>query len=177
MIQASGRGADVHFDGQYVTINRTGGTFSGNMVGKGQKRVHISQVTAVHWTAATAWSGGFIRFVLPGAVEQRSLRGRQQKDAMYDENAVRFLRSTQPEFENLRAAVEQAIAAFHSGRTVQPVAPQPMPMPAHPTAPQSVPAQPVASPTEELYRLGQMAQQGLLSPAEFQAAKARLLGL
>jgi hypothetical protein len=68
---------------------------------------------------------------------------------------VRFPRSRQDQFEELRAAVEQGIAAFHSGQRQQ-------------TA---------TSSTDELYKLGQMAQQGLLSPAEFQAAKARLLGL
>lgn len=166
MIEASGRGVDVRFDGQYVTLNRSGGFLSGSMTGKGEKRIHISQLTAIQWTAPTAVSVGVIRFVLPGVVEQRSSRGQQGRDARHDENAVRFPRSQQPAFENLRAAIEHAIASFHAARTQQPPQVMAQPQP-----------QPVASPTEELYRLGQMAQQGLLSPEEFQAAKSRLLGL
>lgn len=50
----------------------------------------------------------------------------------------------------------------------QQYAPQPAPAPA--------PAADDDNPVDELQKLAQMAQQGLLSPAEFAAAKAKLLG-
>ncbi|QUC01594.1 SHOCT domain-containing protein [Cellulosimicrobium cellulans] len=60
-----------------------------------------------------------------------------------------------PEFEALRAAVEAAIAAHHA--------------PSAPAAP--------ASGAEEVARLADLHQRGILSDEEFTAAKARALGL
>lgn len=69
MIEVKGHGGQVQFDGQYVTITRKG-FLARATVGKGEKRLHISQITVT----------------------------KQQ----------------QPEFEKLRAALDQAIAAQHA---------------------------------------------------------------
>ncbi|MFE5592666.1 hypothetical protein [Streptomyces sp. NPDC056549] len=70
---------------------------------------------------------------------------------------------------------EQAIAELQ-GRQQPPAPPPPAPRgPPVPVAPPAAAAAP--SITDQPARLGEMAQQGLLTPGEFAAAKARLLGV
>jgi hypothetical protein len=153
MIEARGRNGQIEFDGQWVTITRKG-FLARTTIGKGEKRLHVSQIAAVQWKPA-GLSNGFIQFTVPGGIERRSRFGSQTKTALKDENSVVFTRGRQKKFEEVRSAIELSIAA--SSRPAPSYAPQP-------TA------------TDELAKLGQMYQQGLLSPEEFAAAKARFLG-
>ncbi|WP_439943368.1 DUF4429 domain-containing protein [Streptomyces sp. BBFR115] len=153
MIEVSGRGGQIQFDGQYVTITRKG-FLARTTVGKGEKRLHISQIAAVQWKPAGAFVHGFIQFTLPGGNERRSAFGSQTKSAVQDENSVVFTKQQQPQFEKLRAALDQAIASQHS--------------------PQS-PAAASSSLADELAKLAALRDQGILSDAEFHQQKARLL--
>ncbi|MCF3102927.1 DUF4429 domain-containing protein [Streptomyces roseoverticillatus] len=155
MIEVSGQGGQVQFDGQYITITRKG-FLARATVGKGEKRLHISQITAVQWKPAGPLVNGFIQFTLPGGNERRSAFGGQTASAAQDENSVVFTKKQQPEFEMLRAALDQAIAAQHGQRT-----------PSTPTAPVSL--------ADELTKLATLRDQGILSSAEFEQQKARLL--
>lgn len=152
-IEAKGTGGQIHFDGQYVTITRKG-FLARSMVGKGEKRLHVAQISAVQWKPAGAIVNGFIQFTLPGGNERRSQFGSQTQSAASDENSVVFDRKQQPAFEKMRAAIDAAIAAQHAPVTPQPAA---------------------ASLADELAKLGALVQQGILSQEEFQQAKARLL--
>lgn len=95
---------------------------------------------------------GWIEFSIPGGVEHRAQFGRQTHDAMHNENAVTFLKRHQPEFEQLRDAVEAAILAAHG--------------------PQQTPPDVVG----QLQQLGQLRDAGVLTQEEFDAKKAELLG-
>ncbi|MGW2620333.1 DUF4429 domain-containing protein [Streptomyces sp. NPDC001500] len=156
MIEVSGQGGQIQFDGQYVTITRKG-FLARATVGKGEKRLHVSQIAATQWKPAGPFVNGFIQFTLPGGIERRSAFGAQTANAAQDENSVVFTKKQQPEFEKLRAAVDQAIAAQHAP-------------PAH-AAPASS-----TSVADELTKLAALRDQGILSPAEFEQQKARLLG-
>lgn len=149
MIEANGKRASIAFDGQYVTITHR----RMSSVGKGTKRIPVSQITGVRWKNVGVMTAGFIQFTIPGAIEPRTARQSQTMAAVRDENAVVFSRSQQPQFEALKAAIEQAIAAHHHGGQQQ-----------------------ASSLADELARLGQLQQSGVLSAAEFEAAKAKLLG-
>jgi Domain of unknown function (DUF4429)/Short C-terminal domain len=153
MIEVSGQGGQVQFDGQYVTITRKG-FLARATVGKGEKRLHISQITAVQWKPAGAFVNGFIQFTLPGGNERRSAFGSQTKSAAQDENSVVFTKQQQSQFEKLRAALDQAIASQH--------------------APQGQ-ASASSSLADELSKLAALRDQGILSDAEFEQQKARLL--
>jgi hypothetical protein len=155
MIEVKGHGGQIQFDGQYVTITRKG-FLARASVGKGEKRLHISQITAVQWKPAGAFVNGFIQFTVPGGNERRSAFGSQTSSAAQDENSVVFTKQQQPEFEKLRAALDQAIAAQH--------------------APQAPVAAVPASLADELTKLAALRDQGVLNPAEFEQQKARLLG-
>ncbi|NUH35275.1 DUF4429 domain-containing protein [Streptomyces samsunensis] len=154
MLNVVGYGGQIQFDGQYVTITRKGFLARATR-GKGEKRLHVSQISAVQWKPAGWAVNGYIQFTIPGSNEVRSRVGRQTVDAAKDENSVVFTKGQQPEFEKLRAAVDQAIAQQH--------------------APQVTAGQ--VSVAEELAGLAQLRDQGVITEEDFQGAKRRLLGL
>nr|WP_265566398.1 SHOCT domain-containing protein [Streptomyces hygroscopicus] len=98
---------------------------------------------------------GFIQFTVPGGNERRSALGSQTSSAAQDENSVVFTKQQQPEFDKLRAALDQAIAAQHAPQA--PVATRP------------------TSLADELTKLAALRDQGILSATEFEQQKARLL--
>jgi hypothetical protein len=154
MIEVKGHTGQIQFDGDYVTITRKG--FNARLsVGKGEKRIHISQISGVQWKPAGLLVNGFLQLTIPGGNERRSAFGSQTKSAAQDENSVLFTKRQQPEFEKLRAAIDAAIAAHHSP----------------PASGQSS-----GSTADELAKLGALREQGLLSPEEFEQQKAKLLG-
>lgn len=150
VIEAKAFAETAVFDGEYVTITR--GRMSPN--GKGETRLHISQISAVRWKPA-GMLGGYLQFSVPGSITAKSGSANQNSDARRDPHAVSFSKKQQPPFEKLRAAVEAAIAARHTATPVQPAK---------------------SSLADELAKLNELQQQGVLSPEEFAAAKARLLG-
>ncbi|QFZ73999.1 DUF4429 domain-containing protein [Streptomyces fagopyri] len=154
MIEVKGHTGQVVFDGEYVTITRKG--FNARMtVGKGEKRIHVSQISGVQWKPAGMMVNGFIQLTVPGGNERRSAFGSQTTNAVKDENSVVFTKKQMPEFEKVRTEIEAAIAAHH--------------------APQAQAAA-AGSVADELAKLGALREQGLLSPEEFEQQKARLLG-
>lgn len=154
-MQVKGHTGTVEFDGSFVTITRSG--MARLTVGKGDKRIPVASITAVQWKPPGMLVNGYIQFTIPGGNEQRSRAGSATFDAGKDENSVLFTKAQAPKFEELRAAIENAIA--------QRYAPQPMYVP-----------QPAASVADELAKLGQLVNQGLLTHEEYAAQKARLLG-
>jgi hypothetical protein len=147
-VTAASRIAAVTFDGHTITINRPKSGF----VDRGTRTIPIAQVTAVQFKPAGMMTGGYIRFVIPGTLEHRGHRtGALQTDVLKDENAVPFGGKQQAQFEALKDAVENAIA----GRG---------------------PAGPAASVADELAKLHGLVRSGVLTSAEFEQAKAQLLG-
>ena len=104
---------------------------------------------------------GFIQFTVAGGVERRSGFGTQTSSAVKDENSVIILKNQAPAFEELRVAVEEAIANLHR------------PAPATAT---STSGTANGSLADELGKLQHLADSGVLTPDELAAAKARLLG-
>jgi Domain of unknown function (DUF4429)/Short C-terminal domain len=144
-------GATVSFDGAFVTIERTG-WLERLSVGKGRKRISVAQITAIQFKPAGWAMSGFIQFTIGGGNERMSKFGSQTMDASRDENSVLFTSRQQPEFEQLRDAVEAAMVA-----------------PAHHGA-----GQPDA--VDQLRRLAELRDAGVVNAQEFDTAKARLLG-
>jgi hypothetical protein len=152
-MEVKGVNGTVTFDGQTVTINRKG-FLARASVGKGTKSIPVLSITAVQWKPAGPLTNGFIQFTVGGGVERRSGFGKQTTDAAKDENSVVFRTKQKAEFEELRDAVQDAISNRHAGAQ----APQP------------------SSVADELAKLAELRNAGVLSPDEFEAQKARLLG-
>jgi uncharacterized protein DUF4429/putative oligomerization/nucleic acid binding protein len=155
MIEAKGHNGQVTFDGEFVTIHRKGG-LARMSVGKGEKRIPIGSITAVQWKEPGPMVNGYMRFTVMGGVEQRSRFGKQTTDAAKDENAVVVTRKHKDEFLALRDAVEQAIAARAQGAPSSPAPP--------------------SSTADELKKLAELHDAGVLSDEEFAQQKAKLLG-
>ena len=154
MIEVKGHNGQVRFDGQHITITRKG-FLARSSVGKGEKRLHVGQITAVQWKPAGLAFNGFIQFTVPGGNERRSALGSQTKSAAHDENSVVFTSRQMPEFQRLRAAIDEAIARQH--------------------APQAADNS-RGSIADELAKLAALRDQGVITDADFEAGKAKLLG-
>ncbi|MFE0794726.1 DUF4429 domain-containing protein [Streptomyces mutabilis] len=152
MIEVKGHNGQIVFDGQYVTITRRG-FLARTSVGKGEKRFHISQISSVQWKPAGPFVNGFIAFSAAGGNERRSKFGSQTSSAIHDENSVLFTTRQKAAFEELRKAVEAAIAAHHT--------------PGGAALPASV--------ADELTKLAALRDQGALTEDEYQQQKQRLL--
>jgi hypothetical protein len=98
---------------------------------------------------------GFILFTVGGGNEARSRFGSQTMDAAGDENSVVITKKQMPDFEKLRAAVEDATA--QRGRLA-----------AAPTA--------VPDVIGQIEQLGKLHDAGVLTNEEFEVKKAELLG-
>lgn len=92
---------------------------------------------------------------MPGGNERRSAFGSQTKSAARGENSVVFTMRWMPGFERLRAAIDEAIAHRHS--------PQ-------------VAGNSHSSMVDELAKLAALRDQGVITDADFEAGKAKLLG-
>jgi Domain of unknown function (DUF4429)/Short C-terminal domain len=155
-IAAKGHNGTVTFDGDFVTTERTG-FLARASVGKGTKRIPLASITAVQWKPAGGMINGFISFTVGGGTEARSRFGSQTVDASRDENSVVITKKQMPDFEQLRTAVELAIAQRH----------RPVPVaPAAPAAPDLF---------AQLEQLGKLRDAGVLTNEEFEAKKAELL--
>jgi hypothetical protein len=157
-MEAKGRNGQIDFDGQWVTITRRGFVARAT-VGKGDKRIHVSSLGAVGWKPAGPIVNGFITFSVPGSTAVRSRSGNRTNQHVRDENSVLFTWQQRKAFEDIRAAIEQAL---HASRTGQ-AAPAPPP----PVAPADARAQ--------LQQLQGLHAQGLISDAEYQAKRAEVL--
>jgi hypothetical protein len=158
-MEAKGHNGTVEFDGQTVTIKRSG-TLARMSRGKGEKQIAVGSIAAVQWKPAGAFVNGFIQFTVPGAVEQRSKPGSRTYDEAKDDNAVLFTKSQMKHFEALRAAIEDARRR-----------PASLPPPAAPAAsPAAAP-----SPADQLRQLAALRDEGLITEEEFQAKRADLI--
>ena len=121
-------------------------------MGKGTKTIPVGQITAVQVKPASRLVNGFIALTVSGGVERRSKFGSQTTDAGRDENSVVFTWAQRDDFEQLRVVVEAAMIAPTPNVGVQPDA------------------------VDQLRRLAELRDGGVVSAAEFDTAKARLLG-
>ena len=113
-MEVKGSNGTVRLDDDYVTISRKG-FLSRASIGKGEKRIPISHISAVQLKPAGPVVNGFIQFTIAGGIEARSRLGHQTTRVGKDENSVIFTRRQAASFEALRDAAEEAIAARHPG--------------------------------------------------------------
>ena len=148
-ISAKGHNGTVTFDGQFVTIERTG-FLARASIGKGTKRIPVMSITAVQWKPPGFAVNGFIQFTVPGGSEGRSRSGKQTRNAREDENSVIVTKGQADDFLALRAAIEAAIAGG---------------------------GKPASGPSigEQIAHFAELHAAGALSDEEFATAKAKLL--
>ncbi len=154
VMKCKGVNGTIIFDGTWVTIDRGKGILARSTVGKGEKKIALTQITSVRWKAPSAMVRGYISFTLPGGNETRSRFGSQTVDAAKDENAVIVAKSQTDEFLALKTAIEDALGQHH--------------------APNTAPAS-TTDPAEQLKKLADLHQSGLLTDEEFATKRAALI--
>lgn len=154
MLEVKGYNGTIVFDGQAVRIERTG-FVARTTLGSGSKTIPVRQITAVQLVPAKLGFRGYIEFSIGGGVERRATFGKRTEAAGRDENSVLFSRQDNLAFAELRAAIESAMfaATEHGAAAAQP-----------------------ADLPDQLRRLADLRDTGVIGSDEFTTAKARLLG-
>jgi Domain of unknown function (DUF4429)/Short C-terminal domain len=143
----------VHVDDAWVTITRKGVLAKANYgFTCGEKRIPIASITSVQFKKL-GLSNGYIQFSLAGSIESR----RGLRDATKDENSVLFRSTQRRQFEQIRDFIEAKIAERSTPSPASPL----------PTA---------TGVADELTKLADLRDRGVLSNEEFQTQKARLTG-
>lgn len=154
-MECKGVNGQIEFDATWVTIHRKG-AFGRMTVGKGEKKIPLSQIVAVQWKEPGAMVRGYISFTITGAQENKRGFGKQTVDAAKDENAVLVAKSQADEFRALKSAIEAAITRREN----------------------VIPGMqaPVSSTADEISKLVALRDAGALTEDEFQQQKTKLLG-
>jgi hypothetical protein len=148
-LYVKGVNGQIRIDGDWLTIERKG--FRGRIGhSKGDRRIPLASITAVQMRPAGTFANGFIRFTVPGSPE---LRG-GLSNAGKDENAVIFNKKEANDFERVREAVESYIVGHHA---------RPAPTAATPDI------------SEQIKKLGELRDQGLVTEEEFETKRDELL--
>ena len=115
---------------------------------KGDKEILIAHISSIQYKRAGMLANGYIQFAFLG--------GREAKggilEATKDENTVMFKSGQQKEFDAIKEAIEQKMAALRE------------------------PVKPVSN-LDELEKLASLRDKGIITESEFQAKKQQLLGL
>ncbi len=143
-LKAKGVNGQITVTHELITIERKGFGRLGHS--KGERRIPISQVTAVQVRPAGPIANGFIRFTVPGSPDRRG----GLHNASSDENAVIFHRRHREDFDAIRDHVESLMG-------------RPAPAPAQ------------DGPIQQIEALARLRDQGILSEDEFEAKKSQLL--
>jgi hypothetical protein len=154
-MELHGKGATgrVQVDDVWVTITRKGFRAKANYgFTRGEKRIPIASITSVQFKKP-GLSNGYIQFSLAGSIESR----RGLRDATKDENSVLFRSTQRRQFEQIRDFIEAKIAERSTPSPASPL----------PTA---------TGVADELTKLADLRDRGVLSNEEFQTQKARLTG-
>lgn len=142
----------VRFDGTTVVMRHT--AIGRLIVGKGEKHIPVRQITAIQIKPPSPLMG-FIQFSIGGGNEVKSRFGYQSWDARSDENSLEFGLAEQGQFLALRDAIEAAIAA---------------PTVVMSSAPSAEP-----DPLDQLRKLAELRDAGVLSEQEFTEKKAEIM--
>jgi hypothetical protein len=114
---------------------------------KGDKDIQISSISAIQFKKVGTFTSGYIQFSFFGGSETKL----GLMDATKDENTVMFNLKQQPEFENIKVAIEKR----------------------RNTSTNKV----VCSGIDDLVKLAGLRDKGIITSAEFEAKKKQILGL
>lgn len=168
-LEAKGPNGEISVDDDWVTISRKNRRSKLTHGFDGEKRIPISSITAVQFKAVGKYGNvlgrlnkspdsaigpatGYIQFVILGS--QESKRG--LASAQTDENTVMFNNIGEPEFAKIRDLVEKRILELKTPST-------------------TVVTQEVDV-ADQILKLSNLVEQGILTKEEFESQKSKLLG-
>jgi len=147
-LQAKGVNGQIELFANKVRIRRKGVLGFLTQGLKGDKEIMISSITSVQFKKAGMLTNGYIQFAFMGGKEAKG--GIFQ--ATQDENTVMFNTKQQPDFERIKEEVEKRIQA------------------------KTIPSN-ASSDADEIAKLADLRDKGILTEEEFQQKKKQILGL
>jgi hypothetical protein len=114
---------------------------------KGDKEINISSISSIQWKKAGAFTNGYIQFAFHGGAEAKG--GLFQ--ATQDENSIMFTKAQEAEFEKIRDEVHRRVNAGATGSS--------------------------DSVADEIKKLADLRDQGIITSEEFEAKKKQILGI
>ena len=156
LCSAQGRNGQVHLFEDRVLITRQGVWSTITYGFRGDKEILISEITSIGWKEP-GWTTGYIHFEYVGGQAPVRTGVFADDSIANNENAVLFTQDHQKDFEQFRKLLEEKRAELRK--------------------PQQVVASVAASPMEELKKLAELKEMGIVSEEEFEAKKKQLLGL
>lgn len=115
---------------------------------KGDKEILIKQISSIQFKKATAFTNGYIQFAFLGGVETKG----GLFDAVDDENTIMFNKGQQTSFEEIKSMIESRISEIENQTTTK----------------QSI---------NDLEKLAELKEKGIITAEEFNAKKKQILGL
>ncbi|PEP46834.1 MULTISPECIES: DUF4429 domain-containing protein [Bacillus] len=150
-MEATGVNGQLQIDGNKIVIKRKGMLAKMTQGLKGDKDIQIKQLSSIQFKPAGTFTNGYIQFTFSGGKEDKG----GLFDATKDENTIMFNKKQQPNFIKVKALIEQKMDEFHS------------PAPTH--APADV--------ADQIKKLADLRDSGILTNEEFDAKKKQLLGI
>ncbi|MCP1124548.1 SHOCT domain-containing protein [Bacillus sp. 3103sda1] len=150
-MEATGVNGQLQVIGNKIVIKRKGMLAKMTQGLKGDKEILIKQLSSIQFKPASTFTNGYIQFAFSGGKENKG----GLFDATKDENTIMFNKKQQSNFDKLKSLIEQKMDEFHS------------PTPAH--APVDV--------ADQIKKLADLRDSGILSNEEFDAKKKQLLGI
>ena len=123
---------------------------------RGTKEILISEISSVEYKDAGSMLSGYILFLYRGGRDVRSSVF-SDDSITNNENSVMFIKESQPAFDTLRSMLNDRLEEYHKPHQV-------------------VVVQQESSRLDELKKLGELRDSGVITADEFEAEKARLLG-
>jgi hypothetical protein len=135
-----------------VEINKKG---QGFITGNTSKTLPMTNIMSVSVTPSTLWARGFIEFTVPGGKDSKNI-----EQALRNENALPLKAANQnDEAMKIKAYVEEQIMKYANNKGGTTIVQQ------------------AASPAEELKKMKELLDIGIITQEEFDAKKKQLLGL
>ena len=156
LCSAQGRNGQVHLFEDRVLITRQGFWSAITYGYRGDKEVLISEIISIGWKEP-GFTAGYIHFEYIGGQAPVRTGVFADDSIVNNENAVLFDKEHQRDFEEFRKLLEEKRAELRK--------------------PQQVVATAAASPMEELKKLAELKEMGIVTEEEFEAKKKQLLGL
>ncbi|MBC6972973.1 SHOCT domain-containing protein [Bacillus sp. Xin] len=150
-MEATGVNGQLQIEGNKITIKRKGMLAKMTQGLKGDKDIQIKQLSSIQFKPAGTFTNGYIQFTFSGGKEDKG----GLFDATKDENTIMFNKKQQPNFIKVKALIEQKMDELHS------------PAPIH--APVDV--------ADQIKKLADLRDSGILTNEEFDAKKKQLLGI
>jgi len=148
LMEAKGVNGQIQLLEYKIRIMRKGGMAFLTQGLRGNKEIQIKQISSIQFKQVSTFTNGFIQFAFLGGQEHKS----GTLSATSDENTIFFNKGQQPAFEKIKEAIEEKMRSNEKVETK-------------------------TSDLDQLEKLAELKEKGIITEEEFNAKKKQILGL